>query len=210
MTRDKKIRLLLVDDHFIVRMGLRGSLEQEPDLVVVGEAGTAREGIERFRSISPDVTLMDGNLPDQHGTDAIQRIRADDPAARIILLSIDEGEESIHRAVEAGACGYLTKSTSREELLEAIRTVHRIGRYFGSEVAASIAGRRCREPLSERETAVLRLAMKGFSNKLIAAELRITEATVKGHMSHVLSKLEVPDRTRAVAVAIERGILRLE
>ncbi len=210
MTKIKKIRLLLVDDHFIIRMGLRGSLEQEPDLVVVGEAGTAREGLELFRSISPDVTLMDGHLPDQHGTEAIRRIREDDPDARVILLSIDEGEESIHRAVEAGACSYLTKSTSREELLQAIRTVHKTGSYFGSEVAASIAERACRESLSERETSVLRLAMKGFSNKLIAAELGITEATVKAHMSSVLSKLDVPDRTRAVTVAIERSILLLE
>lgn len=205
-----KIRLLLVDDHFMVRLGLRGSLEQEADMVVVAEANNAREAEMLFREHRPDVVLMDGRLPDEHGVVATQRMRAEFPDARVILVSIDEGEEDIHRAIEAGAQAYLPKSVERAELLQAIRRVHAGGRYFPPVVAERIAQRRRRDPLSAREISVLRLVMKGFANKQIADELQITEATVKAHVSRVMEKLEAPDRTRAVAVAIERGIIRLE
>ncbi len=210
MAAKTKIRLLLVDDHFMVRMGLRASLEREPDMAVVAEAGNAREAVELFRRDAPDVVLMDGRLPDQHGAAATAQIRAEAPGARVILVSVDEGEEDIHRATEAGVRGYLPKSIEREELLRAVREVHAGGCYFPPAIVARITDRRGREPLSEREISVLRLVMKGFANKQIADELRITEATVKAHVSRVMEKLEAPDRTRAVAVAIERGIMRLE
>lgn len=210
MAAKARIRLLLVDDHFMVRMGLRGSLEREPDMEVVAEASNAREAVQMFRLHAPDLVLMDGRLPDQHGVAATAQIRAEYPEARVILVSVDEGEEDIHRAVEAGARGYLPKSVEREALLSAVRAVHAGGSFFPPAVAARLAERRKREPLSDREISVLRLVMKGFANKQIADELRITEATVKAHVSRVMEKMGVPDRTRAVAVAIERGILRLE
>ena len=210
MNPPKKIGLLLVDDHFMIRVGLRGSLEQEPDMVVVAEAGNAREAVEMFRAHEPDVVLMDERLPDEHGTVATRRLCEEFPGARVILISIDEGEEDIHRAVEAGVQGYLPKSIERGELLAAIRGVHAGGRYFPPAIAARMAARRQREALSEREISVLRFVMKGFANKQIAEELKITEATVKAHVSRAMEKLGVPDRTRAVTVAIERGILRLE
>lgn len=210
MKPPEKIGLLLVDDHFMIRVGLRGSLEQEPDMIVLAEAGNAHEAVEMFRAHRPDVVLMDGRLPDEHGTVATRRMCGEFPGARVILLSIDEGEEDIHRAVEAGVQGYLPKSVARDELLAAIRSVHAGGRYFPAAIAARMAVRCGREALSEREISVLRLVMKGFANKLIAEELKITEATVKAHVSRAMEKLGAPDRTRAVTMAIERGVLRLE
>jgi two-component system NarL family response regulator len=210
MNQPAKIRILLVDDHFMIRVGLRGSLDQEADMVVVAEAENARAALEKYRSERPDVVLMDGRLPDQHGVVATQRVREEFPDARVILVSIDEAEEDIHRAVEAGVQAYLPKSVAREELLLAIRRVHEGGRYFPPALAARMTARRQREPLSDREISVLRLVMKGFANKQIAEELKITEATVKAHVSNILDKMDAPDRTRAVAVAIERGIMRLE
>ncbi|HEX8311498.1 MAG TPA: response regulator transcription factor [Chthoniobacteraceae bacterium] len=210
MNPSAKIRLLLVDDHFMIRVGLRGSLDQESDMVVVAEAENAGEAWEKYRAERPDVVLMDGRLPDQHGVEATRRLREEFPDARVILVSVDEGEEDIHRAVEAGVQGYLPKSVAREELLLAIRRIHQGGRYFPPAVAARIAARKKREPLSDREVGVLRLVMKGFANKQIAEELKITEATVKAHVSNILDKMDAPDRTRAVTVAIERGIMRLE
>jgi DNA-binding NarL/FixJ family response regulator len=210
MNPPPKIRLLIVDDHFMVRVGLRGSLDQESDMMVVAEAENAREALMKYSATRPDVVLMDGRLPDSHGAVATQRLREGDPDARVILVSIDEGEEDIHRAVEAGVQGYLPKAVAREELLLAIRKVHAGGRYFPAALTERIAARARREPLSEREISVLRLVMKGFANKQIAQELSITEATVKAHVSSVMNKMGAPDRTRAVTVAIERGIMRLE
>lgn len=210
MNPPEKIRLLLVDDHFMIRMGLRGSLEQEPDMVVLAEANNAHEAIEMFRAHRPDVVLMDGRLPDEHGSVATRRLCEEFPGAGIILISIDEGEEDIHRAVEAGVRGYLPKSVERDELLTAIRSVHAGGRHFPPAIAARMAARCGHESLSGREIEVLTYVMKGFANKQIADELNVTEATVKAHVSRAMDKLGAPDRTRAVTVAIERGILRLE
>lgn len=210
MSIPSKIRILLVDDHFMVRLGMRGSLEEAPDMRVVAEASNARQAVALFREHEPDVVLLDGRLPDLHGVVAARRIHEEFPEARIILISIDEGEEDIHRAIEAGVQSYLPKAVERDELLLTIRRVHAGGRYFPPAIAARIAERRQHEPLSGRELDVLRLVMKGFANKQIADELRISEATVKAHVSSVLDKLEASDRTRAVTVAIERGIIRLE
>ena len=205
-----KIRLLLVDDHFMIRAGLRGSLDQEPDMVVVAEARSAGEALELYRAEKPDVVLMDGRLPDRHGVVATALLKEEFPEVRVILVSIDEGEEDVYRAIEAGVQSYLPKSVERDELLTAVRRVHAGGRYFPAPVAARQMERRRREALSTRETEVLRYVMKGFANKQIAIELKITEATVKAHVSSVLEKLNAPDRTRAVTIAIERGIFRLE
>ena len=202
-----QIRLLLVDDHFMVRMGMRNSLEEAPDMTVVAEAGSAGQAVALYAEHRPDVMLMDGRLPDFHGIVAARKIRGEFPGSRIILISIDEREEDIHRAIEAGVQSYLPKSVGRDELLLAIRKVHAGGHYFPPEIAARVAQRRLREPLSAREVEVLNYVMKGFANKQIAEELRITEATVKAHVSRVMAKLEVPDRTRAVMVAIQYGIL---
>jgi len=209
MKASRKIRLLLVDDHFIVRMGLAGSLNQEADMQVVAEASDGAEAVALFAKHKPDVTLMDGRLPDIHGTEAITRIRSTAPDARIILLSIDETEEDIARAVAAGIQGYLPKSIARAELLAAIRNVHRGAAYFPATVAQRIAARGHRSALSQRELEVLRLVVQGRANKQIADTLGIAEITVKVHVSHILEKLDVPDRTRAATLAIERGLIRI-
>lgn len=209
MKPSRKIRVLLVDDHFIVRIGLAGSLNQEADMQVVAEASDGTEAVALFTKHKPDVTLMDGRLPDIHGTEAITRIRSTAPEARIILLSIDETEEDIARAVAAGIQGYLPKSIVRAELLDAIRHVHRGGTYFPASIAKRIAARGDRSALTERELEVLRLVVQGRANKQIADTLGIAEITVKVHVSHILEKLGVPDRTRAATLAIERGLIRI-
>lgn len=205
----RKIRLLLVDDHFIVRMGLVGSLNQERDMEVIAQAADGAEAVALFAKHKPDVTLMDGRLPDFHGTEAITRIRAVHPDARFILLSIDETEEDIARATAAGVQAYLPKSIVRAELLDAIRTVHGGGTYFPAAIAQRIAARDNRDALSVRELEVLRLVVQGRANKQIADELGIAEITAKVHVSHILEKLGVPDRTRAATLAIERGLIRI-
>jgi DNA-binding NarL/FixJ family response regulator len=205
----RKIRLLLVDDHFIVRIGLAGSLNLETDMQVVAEAADGAEAVAHFARHKPDVTLMDGRLPDFHGTEAIARIRADQPEARIILLSIDETEEDIARAVAAGVQSYLAKSVERWELLEAIRAVYRGETYFPPAIAERMASRESRTALSERELEVLGLIVRGRANKQIADVLGVAEITVKVHVSRILEKLGVPDRTRAATLAIERGLIRM-
>ena len=209
MKSGRKIRLLLVDDHFIVRMGLAGSLNQEPDMQVIAEAADAAEALALFTKHLPDVTLMDGRLPDLHGTEAIARIRITAPEAHVILLSIDETEEDIARALAAGVQGYLPKSIARAELLAAIRAVHRGETYFPEAIAQRIVARDERTALSERELEVLRLVAQGLANKQIAAALGIAEITAKIHVSRILEKLGAPDRTRATTIAIERGLIRL-
>lgn len=209
MKPSRKIRLLLGDDHFIVRMGLAGSLNQERDMEVVAQAADGAEAVALFAKHKPDVTLMDGRLPDFHGTEAIIRIREKHPDARVILLSIDETEEDIARAIAAGVQAYLPKSIERAELLDAIRTVHNGGTYFPASIAQRIAARSGRDALSERELEVLRLVARGWANKQIADALGIAEITAKVHVSRILEKLGAPDRTRAATLAIERGLIRM-
>lgn len=209
MKTQSPIRLLLVDDHFIVRMGLAGSLNQEDDIEVIAEASNGAEAVATYQEHQPDVTLMDGRLPDFHGVEATMKIRADHPKAAIILLSIDETEEDVHRALSAGVRAYLPKSIERDELLLAIRTVHAGNTYFPAGIAQRIEERSKRVSLSDRELEVLRQIALGQANKQIAETLGIAEITVKVHVSHILEKLGVPDRTRASTLAIERGIVKL-
>ncbi len=210
MPTQSKIRLLLVDDHFFVREGLIWSLECEPDIVVVGQASTGREAVAAFAKLLPDVTLMDGRLPDLMGVEAVQEILAEAPQARIIMLTVNETEEHINRALKSGVRGYLPKSTERDELLQAIRMVHGGGTYQPAAIRAKVAARRQRNPLSPRELEVLLLIAKGLANKEIADRLNLSEQTIKTHVGHLLTKLDAPDRAGAVFVGMERGLVQVE
>lgn len=204
------IRLLVVDDHFIVRMGLSSTLNLEADMEVVGEAGNGRAAIEAYRKHQPDVLITDYQLPELNGAEVTHAIRKEFPEARVIILSIYKGEEDVHRAVCAGAMGYLPKSSEPEELLEAIRTVYEGTCYFPAAIARLLEGRAGREDLSEREIEVLRMIVRGHSTKETAAALGISENTVKFHTKRVFEKLGVLDRVQATTAAIERGIVHLE
>lgn len=203
------IRILVVDDHFMVRLGLIGAISAEPDIEVVGEASSGEEALALFPKILPDITLMDGILPDIHGVDVTRRILENHPLARIILVSINETAEDIHRAQEAGAMGYIPKSCEKDAIVRAIRVVAGGQRFLPPELLHRLAERNLWPPLSARECEVLRLIAKGLANKQIASELAVGETTVKSHVGHILEKLGAPDRTRAVTLAIERGLLRI-
>jgi DNA-binding NarL/FixJ family response regulator len=205
----KPIRLLLVDDHYMVRIGLASSLSDEPDLKVVGQAENCAEALTQFIQLQPDVMLLDLQLPDGDGSTVIRAIRQHHPKARIIILSVNETEEDIHRAVAAGAAGYLPKSIAPEEMLTAIRAVHQGEKYFPAPIAARLADRESRSELTAREQEVLLLLVRGRSNKEIASDLDIAPRTVKLHVGHILHKLAVLDRTQAVTAALQRGLVRL-
>lgn len=202
-------RILLVDDHFMVRLGLAGSLAGEPDLAVVGEASTGAEALAAFDALLPDVTLMDGILPDMHGVEVTRLILEKHPAARIIHVSINDTAEDIHRALQAGAWGYIPKSSEKDAIVTAIRSVVAGRRFLPPELSEKLAQRDHQPLLSSRESEVLQLIARGLANKQIATELAVSEATVKTHVAHILDKLGAPDRTRAVTLALERGLLRL-
>jgi DNA-binding NarL/FixJ family response regulator len=206
---NKPIRILLVDDHYMVRIGLASSLGDEPDMKVVGQAETIADALIQFQQLQPDVTLLDLQLPDGDGSTAIALIREKCPAASIIVLSVNETEEDIHRAVMAGAAGYLPKSIAAEAMLAAIRTVHQGDTYFPPAIAARLATRQNRLELTSREVEVLHLLVRGRSNKEIASDLNIATRTAKLHVGHVLQKLNVQDRTQAVTAALHRGLVRL-
>lgn len=210
MTPDAKIRLILVDDHFLVRMGLVGSFSLEPDLTVIAECGNGQQALELYRMHHPDVMVMDCRLPGMDGLQATAAICGEFPGARIIMLSVFSGEEDIFRAVQAGARSYLPKSVQRDELLQAIRAVHAGQHYFPPAVAEKLASRVQRGELSVREHETLHLIVRGASNKEIATALGISEVTVKLHVGHVLAKLRVSDRTQAATAAIQRGIVHLD
>ncbi|MBC7979209.1 MAG: response regulator transcription factor [Armatimonadetes bacterium] len=202
------IRILIVDDHFMVRVGIIGALSQETDMKVVGEARDGMTALQMFADLKPDVTLMDGILPDFHGIEVTRRIIADHPGARILLVSINDTGEDVYRAIEAGAAGYIPKSSEQTELLQAIRDVAAGFRYLPQDLARKLAIRRLTTPLSEREIEVLSLVAKGMGNKEIATSLGIAEGTIKTHLKHIISKLDARDRTSAVTLAQEQGILR--
>lgn len=206
----KKITLMLVDDHFIVRTGIAGSLSLDPSIKVVAECDTGEEAAANYRKWMPDIVLMDWRLPGMNGVEATRSILDGFPKAKIIVLTACEGEEDIHRAVEAGVAGYLPKSVRRRELLTAIRKVHEGGCYFPPEIAGKLDHRQSRAVLNEKELTVLTCIARGRSNKEIAADMRIAEVTVKFHVGHILKKLEVADRTQAAMVGLQRGILHLE
>ena len=205
-----RIRLLLVDDHFFVRMGLTSSLNAEPDLRVVAEADNGLQAIEQFRAHRPDVVILDGRLPGLSGAQTLVKLRQEFPDARVLMLSIDEGEEDIDRAMQAGAAGYRPKATQLQELLKAIRAIHAGERYLTPALAARLAARGAAATLTARELEVLELVSKGLSNREIAAALGCSETTAKWHLKNVMQKLDVTDRTEATRAAVERGILHVE
>jgi DNA-binding NarL/FixJ family response regulator len=204
-----QIKLLVVEDHHIVRQGLVALLHTVPDMDVVAEASDGQIGVDLFRKHRPDVTLMDLRLPDLGGAEAVAKIRAEFPGARIIVLTTFDGDEDIYRALQAGARGYLLKGMFGEELLDAIRAVHAGKTRIPAVVAERLAGRMGGQELTARELDVLRLIVRGQSNKEIGGSLSISEATVKTHINSILSKMGVTDRTQAATAAIQRGIVHL-
>ena len=205
-----KLKIMLVDDHYLVRMGLASIISLEPDMMVCAEAASGEQARMLFRTHRPDVTLMDLRLPGMNGADTIQAIRAEFPDARIVMLSTYVCDEEIYGALQAGAMAYLVKSVQREELTKAIRKAAAGQRHIPAEVAARLADRVSRSQLSIRELEVLRFLVSGRRNREIANALDITEGTVKLHVSSILGKLGAADRTEAVTVALQRGIVRLE
>jgi len=203
------IRIMITDDHPVVREGFAAMIETEPDMAVVGQARSGEEALELFRRVRPDVTLMDLRMPGMGGVDAIQAIRREFPASRLIVLTTYDGDEDIYRAIEAGAQAYLLKDMLCDEILAAIRAVHAGQRRIPAAVGTRLAERMAGMNLSGREQHVLELVATGKSNKEIATALEITEATVKGHMTNILGKLGVTDRTQAVITAIRRGLVHL-
>lgn len=202
-----RIRILAVDDHPMLREGLASVIEAQPDMVLIGEASNGREALESFRVHRPDVTLMDLQMPDMNGIDAINAIRGEFPEARIVVLTTYKGDVQALRALKAGAAGYLLKSMLRKELLETIRAVHAGRRRVPPEIATEIAEHAADDALTEREIAVLKRVAVGSANKQIASLLGISEETVKAHMKNILAKLSANDRTHAVTIALNRGII---
>ncbi len=209
MSSTKCIRVLIVDDHFATRLGLSLPINNEKDMTVVAEAGTGAKALEMYREHRPDVVLMDYDLPDKSGVATLTDIRAEYPDAKVLMLTILDGEEDIWRAVTAGARGYLTKSCECEDVLRAIRTIDGRNLHFPPEIAAKIRAREKRTPLSARELDILRLLVKGHSTKEIVDMLKLSMGTIRLHISLILEKLDAFDRTNAVAIAIERGIVRI-
>jgi DNA-binding NarL/FixJ family response regulator len=209
MPDSSKIGILVVDDHFMVRMGLCASLNVELDMDVVAEAGNGEEALQAYRQHRPALVLMDVRLPGMSGIEASAAILSEFPDARILMLSTHAGEEEIYRSLQAGAAGYILKSAVREQLLQAIRQVSRAEPYLDPTVTSLLAARVSHRSLTSRELEVLRMVVKGSSNKEIAAALNIAEVTVKLHVSHVLEKLNAKDRTHAATEALKRGIIYL-
>ncbi len=205
-----QMRILLVDDHLVVRMGLRSLLEVQPDMTVVAEVAGGAEAIAAFAEHQPDVTLMDLRMPGMSGAEATAAIRQRFPAARVLVLTTYDNDEDICRALEAGAAGYLLKNTDGEPLLETIRAVHAGTYRLPTDITARLAQRRAAPGLSPRELDVLHLIVKGQSNKEIASTLNLAENTVKNHVKMILEKLGVADRTQAATTALHRGLAKLE
>lgn len=201
------IRILTVDDHQLLREGIAAVLATQEDMILIGQAGNGHEAVESFRRLRPDVTLMDLRMPDMSGIEAISAIRREFANARIIVLTTYAGDAQAAAALKAGAAGYLLKNLVRKELIETIRAVHAGKRRVPPEIATEIAEHVADDALSAREIEVLRRVAAGKSNKLIAAELDISEGTVKTHMKSILPKLNASDRTHAVMIALKRGIL---
>lgn len=204
------IRILTVDDHPLLRKGIAALLNAEPDLKLVAEASNGKEAIDAFRSHQPDVTLMDLQMPELDGLEAIGAIRREFPEARIVVLTTYSGDTQVLRALKAGARGYILKGHVHKELLDAIRAVHAGQKRIPPEIAAELADHATDDALTEREIEVLRLISDGNANKQIADRLSIGEATVKSHVTNILSKLGANDRAHAVTIGLKRGIIELD
>ena len=204
----RRSTVLLADDHAVVRLGLRAMIDQQPDLQVVAEADTGPQAIAKFLELAPDVAVVDLVLPEKDGADVCAAIRAARPRARVLIVSSSSASEHVHRALKAGAQGYLLKDSSPSALLSAIRDVLAGHRVVPAGVAESLAERAYQSDLSPREHEVIQLVVDGLSNKLIADRLNLTEATVKTHLTHIFEKLGVEDRTQAAMAAVKRGIVR--
>ena len=203
------VRILAVDDHPLLREGIAALIGNEPDMELVAEASNGREAIEQFRKVRPDVTLMDVQMPDMNGIDALIAIREEAPTAKIIVLTTYGGDALAMRAIKAGAQAYVLKGLVRKELLETIRAVNRGQKRIHPDVAVELAQHTGESTLTAREIEVLSLVAAGNSNKRIAMCLSITEDTAKGHLKSILAKLGASDRTRAVTLALKRGIIQL-
>jgi two-component system NarL family response regulator len=210
MSDSSQIRIMIVEDHFVVREGLKAIINSQKDMVTVAEAGNGRQAVEAFEQQLPDVTLMDVRIPGLNGIDAISGIIAKYPRARVMVLSTYGGDENIFRAFQAGARAYCLKDIKGQDLVDAIRAVHAGQRVVPPEIASQLAGRVPLTSLSPREMEILILVAKGRSNKEIGAELAISEGTVRVHASNLLSKLHCSGRAQAVSEAIRRGIIEVE
>jgi len=209
MEKRRKIRILVADDHFVVRMGLIALVNTEPDMEVVGEAADGTEAVALFDQVDPDLVLMDLRMPVKDGIRATSEIRSKHPEARVLMLTTFDGDTDIHRAVQAGAQGYVLKNSTGDKLIPALRAVAAGQRWMPKEIANRLAARNMFEDLTPRELQVLEQMAKGLANKEIGEELKITEHTVKDHLKSILGKLRVADRTEAVTVALQRGIIQL-
>ena len=205
----KQIRILVVDDHPLLRQGIAGLIADESDMTLVAEAANGREALQQFRARSPDITLMDLQMPEMNGLDAMIAIRGEFPDARVIVLTTYAGDVQAKRALQAGARAYLLKNSLHKELLDTIRAVHAGRKNLSPEVSFELAEHAAEETLSPLEVRVLRLIADGNSNKEIAAMLSVTEDSVKGHVRNILSKLGANDRTQAAVIGVKRGILHL-
>src|SRR5688572_23932786 len=205
----EQIRVFSVDDHPLLREGIAALVNNQPDMTLVAEASTGAEAIQLFKQCLPDVTLMDLRLPDMSGIDIVIAIRSEFPEARIIMLTTFEGDVEIHRALQAGARGYLLKNMPPSELLDVIRQVHAGKKRIPPEIASQLAEHMSDESLTDREVEVLRQVADGNRNREIAKNLFISEETVKVHIKHIMEKLGATDRTQAVAIGIRRGIIHL-
>jgi DNA-binding NarL/FixJ family response regulator len=203
------IRVMAVDDHPLLRDGISALIGNQTDMELVAEASTGREALDLFRTHHPDITLMDLQMPEMNGIDTISAIRGEFPDARIIMLTTHAGDVQVSRALKAGARGYLLKGLLRKELLETIRAVHAGHKRVSPDVATEIAEHATDDALTPREVDVLRLVARGNANKAIAAQLSLTEETVKSHIRSILAKLGANDRTHAVAIGLKRGIIEL-
>lgn len=211
-SRNRPIRVLLVDDHTVVRTGIAGMLTGAPSIEIVGEAANGKEALDAARELAPDVVLIDLRMPVMDGPDAIRELRKENLATGLLVLTTYDSDADILRAIEAGANGYLLKDTSREELIQAIEATSSGSSWLAPNIAATVMKQMQRpaaDKLSDRELDVLRLVAKGHSNKEIAGAMHISQATVKTHLIHIFRKLDVNDRTAAVTMALERGIIAI-
>jgi DNA-binding NarL/FixJ family response regulator len=209
MNSPSQIRVFSVDDHPLLREGIAALVNNQPDMVLIAQASTGAEAIQLFKEYLPDVTLLDLRLPDMSGIDTLIAIRAAFPNARVIMLTTFEGDVEIHRALQAGACGYLLKNMPPSELVDVIRLVHAGKKRIPPEIASQLAEHMADEALTEREVEVLQQVAGGNKNRDIANKLFISEETVKVHIKHIMEKLSAADRTQAVAIGIRRGIIQL-